>query len=89
MGQKCLVIWKVNHPAHLFHQNLCSKNGHFQPKPQYKNDVTCDITKPDVKDDEKRKHKWRLCEICSLIYKNQRHDFITKTLNSKLLLKRF
>ena len=29
--------------------------------------------KPDVKDDEKRKHKWKPCDICSPIYESQRH----------------
>ena len=35
---------------------------------------------PDVKDDEKEKHRWKPSDICGLIYKNKRYDFIIKTL---------
>ena len=31
-----------------------------------------------MKDDEKKKHKWKSCDICHLIYKNQRHEFVTE-----------
>ena len=33
----------------------------------------------------KRKHKWKPCDICSLIYRNQRREFIMKILNSIFL----
>ena len=46
-------------------------------------------SQPDVKDAEKIEHKWKPCDICSLIYQNKRHDCIIKTLNSNFLMGRF
>ena len=40
--------------------------------------------KPNVKDDEKQKYKIKAIWYESLIYEHQRHDFIMKTLNSKI-----
>ena len=36
--------------------------------------------KPGVKDDGKRKHKWKPGDISSIMYKIQRNDLIMKTL---------
>ena len=41
--------------------------------------------KPDVKDSEKRQHKWKPCDICSLKYKNQSHDLYYKNFEFKIL----
>ena len=44
LGQKRLVIWKVNHSAHLISLESLLCNCNEQPLPIYENDATCDVT---------------------------------------------
>ena len=55
----------------------------LQTKPHYKKWRNMWYHKPDVKDSEKRQHKWKPCGKYSFKCKNQRHNFIMKTLTSK------
>ena len=38
-----------------------------------------------MNDSEKRKHKYKPCDISKIVYKNQLHSFNIKTLNSNFL----
>ena len=57
--------------------------------PHLKKDATCDVTKQTSKMMRKENTNGSHVILCSLIYKNKRHDFIINTLNSNFLMGRF